>query len=90
VGAAAVVRRENGTITEAKIGLANMGSTPLRASGVEAALAGAQASTDAVTDASRHAAEGTNAPSDLAGRSDYRNHLATVLTRRAVLAAAGI
>jgi carbon-monoxide dehydrogenase medium subunit len=90
VGAAAVVRRENGTITEAKVGLANMGSTPLRASGVEAALAGAQASTDAVTDASRHAAEGTNAPSDLGGRSDYRNHLATVLTRRAVLAAAGI
>ena len=35
------------------------------------------------------AAEGTNPPSDLNGNSDYRKHLATVLTRRAVLAAAG-
>ena len=34
-------------------------------------------------------AEGTNPPSDLNGDSDYRKHLATVLTRRAVLAAAG-
>jgi len=32
----------------------------------------------------------TAAPSDLSARSDYREHLATVLTRRAVLAAAGI
>ena len=35
------------------------------------------------------AAEGTNPPSDLNGDADYRRHLATVLTRRAVLAAAG-
>ena len=35
------------------------------------------------------AAEGTNPPSDLNGDADYRKHLATVLTRRAVLAAAG-
>ncbi|HEY2043652.1 MAG TPA: xanthine dehydrogenase family protein subunit M [Jatrophihabitans sp.] len=89
VAVAAAVRSENGTIAEAKIGLTNMGSTPLRATAVENALAGAAASADAVGAASASAIEGTNAPSDLAGKSDYRNHLVTVLTRRAVLTAAG-
>jgi carbon-monoxide dehydrogenase medium subunit len=90
VAVAAAVQRSNGTITQAKIGLTNMGSTPLRASGVEQALAGAEASVAAVTAASARAAEGTSAPSDLAAKGDYREHLATVLTRRAVVAAAGI
>ena len=38
VGVAAAVRRENGTIAEARVALTNMGSTPVRAAGVEAAL----------------------------------------------------
>jgi carbon-monoxide dehydrogenase medium subunit len=66
-----------------------MGSTPLRASATEAALAGASATDEAVRAAAEHAADGTNPPSDLNGDSDYRKHLATVLTRRAVLKAAG-
>jgi carbon-monoxide dehydrogenase medium subunit len=89
VAVAAAVRRENGSIAEAKVGLTNMSSTPLRAAAVEAALAGADANAAAIATASNAAAEGTNAPSDLAGKADYRNHLATVLTKRAVLAAAG-
>lgn len=90
VAVAAAVHRTNGTITEARIGLTNMGPTPLRAAAVEQALAGAEASVGAVTAAAAHAAEGTSAPSDLSAKSDYREHLATVLTRRAVLTAAGI
>jgi carbon-monoxide dehydrogenase medium subunit len=90
VGVAAAVRRSNGSIAEARIGLTNMGNTPLRASAAEQALAGVDASADAVAAAAEHAAEGTNAPSDLSGQSDYREHLARVLTKRAVLAAAGI
>ena len=43
----------------------------------------------AVRAAAERAAEGTNPPSDLNGDADYRRHLAGVLTRRAVLAAAG-
>jgi carbon-monoxide dehydrogenase medium subunit len=89
VAVAATVRVESGSIAEARIGLTNMGSTPLRASAVEAALIGVAATDDAVRDACAAAAEGTNPPSDLNGDSDYRKHLATVLTRRAVLAAAG-
>ena len=89
VGVAAAVRRSNGSIAEARIGLTNMGATPLRAAGAEAALAGAPATPDGVRAAAEHAAEGTHPNSDLNAKSDYREHLARVLTRRAVLAAAG-
>jgi carbon-monoxide dehydrogenase medium subunit len=89
VAVAAAVRAEGGTIAEARVGLTNMGSTPLRARGVEEALAGQPATVDAVRAAAERATEGTNPPSDLNGDSDYRRHLAGVLTRRAVLAAAG-
>ncbi|MDT4905740.1 MAG: aerobic carbon-monoxide dehydrogenase medium subunit [Pseudonocardiales bacterium] len=88
VAVAALVKRENGSISEARIGLTNMGSTPLRSSAVEQALAGADVTDEAVSAAAEHAADGTNAPSDLSGKSDYREHLARVLTKRAVLSAA--
>ena len=90
VAVAAAIRRSNGTITEARVGLANMGSTPLRATGVEQALAGSDAMADSIRAACGHAADGTSPPSDLSGQADYRAHLARVLTRRAVSAAAGI
>jgi len=89
VAVAAAVRAEGGTIAEARVGLTNMGSTPLRARGVEEALTGQPATADAVRAAAERATEGTNPPSDLNGDADYRSHLAGVLTRRAVLAAAG-
>jgi carbon-monoxide dehydrogenase medium subunit len=89
VAVGATVRVDAGSIAEAKIGLTNMGSTPLRATAVEQALVGRPATDEAVREACAAAAEGTNPPSDLNGDADYRKHLATVLTRRAVLAAAG-
>jgi carbon-monoxide dehydrogenase medium subunit len=90
VGVAALVRRENGAIAEARVGLTNMGATPLRAGAVEQALAGADASADAIATAAAHADEDTAPPSDLSGQADYRRHLARVLTGRAVRAAAGV
>ncbi|MCE1179332.1 MAG: xanthine dehydrogenase family protein subunit M [Micrococcales bacterium] len=89
VAVAAAVRVEGGTIAEARVGLTNMGATPLRAKAVEEALVGKELTEDAVAEACAAAAEGTRPPTDLNGDSDYRRHLATVLTRRAVLAAAG-
>ena len=89
VAVAAAVKVEGGTISEARVGLTNMGSTPLRARAVEDALVGQPATDEAVRAAAASAADGTNPPSDLNGDADYRRHLATVLTRRAVLAAAG-
>jgi carbon-monoxide dehydrogenase medium subunit len=64
------------------VALTNMGSTPLRATGVEQALA---AGADAAA-AAEHADEGTNPPSDTNGSAEYRRHLAKVLTRRALAA----
>ena len=89
VAVAAAVKVDGGTISEARVGLTNMGSTPLRATAVEQALVGKQATDEAVRAAAASAGEGTNPPSDLNGDADYRRHIATVLTRRAVLAAAG-
>ena len=90
VAVAAVVRREGGRIAEARVGLTNMGPTPLRASGVEAALVDVEATAEAIAAAAERAAEGTSPSSDLNGQADYREHLARVLTRRAVAAAAGL
>jgi len=86
---AAAVRVEGGSIAEARVGLTNMGTTPIRARGVEQALVGQPATAEAVRAAAEHATEGTAAPSDADAASDYREHLAKVLTGRAVLAAAG-
>jgi aerobic carbon-monoxide dehydrogenase medium subunit len=85
-----LVRRDNGSITEARIGLTNMGTTPLRARATEQALAGSASSADMIRSAADTAAEGTTPPSDLNGQADYRQHLARVLTRRAVARAAGV
>lgn len=85
VAVAATVQMNGDTIAEARIGLTNMGSTPVRAHAVEDALRGA--GPDAIRAAAGHAADGTRPPSDLNGDADYRKHLATVLTRRAVEAA---
>ncbi len=87
VAVAATVRAEGGSIAEARVGLTNMGSTPLRATAVEQALVGASA--DGIASACAAAADGTNPPSDLNGDADYRRHLATVLSRRAVEKALG-
>ncbi len=74
VGVAAV---RNGTTG---IGLVNMGSTPLRASAVEDALASGASAADAAA----HADEGTEPSADLNASVEYRRHLARVLVRRAL------
>lgn len=89
VGVAALVRRDDGHLAEARIGLTNMGATPLRASASEEALAGA-GDAEAVARAAQEVAEGTRPSRDASASPEYRAHLARVLTKRAVLAAAGM
>jgi carbon-monoxide dehydrogenase medium subunit len=74
VGVAAV---NNGSLG---VALVNMGSTPLRASAVEAAVAGGAGAADAAAVAD----EGTEPPVDLNGTEEYRRHLVKVLVRRAL------
>jgi carbon-monoxide dehydrogenase medium subunit len=90
VGVAALVRRVNGQVAEARVGLTNMGPVPVRAMAVEAAAAGTEASRDALRAAAARADQGTEPPGDLHGAPDYRRHLARVLTGRALAAAAGV
>jgi carbon-monoxide dehydrogenase medium subunit len=68
----------------AAVALINMGSTPLRATAVESALAGGAS----IADAAALAAQGTNAGSDIHASKAYREHLARVLVRRALEEAA--
>jgi carbon-monoxide dehydrogenase medium subunit len=74
VGVAAVRNGSTG------IGLVNMGSTPLRAAAVEAALASGATAAEAAT----HASDGLDPPADLNASVEYRRHLAEVLVRRAL------
>jgi carbon-monoxide dehydrogenase medium subunit len=64
----------------AAVALINMGSTPLRATAVESALAGGAS----IADAAALAAQGTSAGSDIHASKAYREHLARVLVRRAL------
>jgi aerobic carbon-monoxide dehydrogenase medium subunit len=90
VGVAALARRANGHVAEARIGLTNMGTVPIRARAAEQAAAGAEASHAALAAAAAHADEGTSPPGDLRADADYRRHLVRVLTARALASAAGV
>jgi aerobic carbon-monoxide dehydrogenase medium subunit len=90
VGVAALARRADGHLAEARIGLTNMGTVPVRARAAEAAAAGAEASREALAAAAANADEGTDPPDDLRAAADYRRHLTRVLTGRALAGAAGV
>jgi aerobic carbon-monoxide dehydrogenase medium subunit len=80
VGVAVVGTRHDGSLADAAVGLTSMGATPLRASGVEQALAGGAAPKEAA----EAAADGTSPPSDTNASAEFRAHLARVLTGRAI------
>jgi carbon-monoxide dehydrogenase medium subunit len=68
------------------VALVNMGSTPVRAEGVEAALRGGASPADAAA----VAGDGTEPPSDLNASPEFRRHLARVLVGRALTTVADI
>lgn len=84
VGVAVALKVDGDTISDARVGLTNMGSTPLRATGVEAELTGKPATEETFKAAAEKADEGTSPTDDLSAKADYRRHLAKVLTRRAL------
>ncbi|RZS30335.1 carbon-monoxide dehydrogenase medium subunit [Herbihabitans rhizosphaerae] len=87
VGVAAALRVDGSRIAEARVGLTNMASVPVRARGVEDALVGEEATPESIRAAAEHAAEGTSPTADGDGDAEYRTQLAKVLTGRAVTAA---
>jgi len=68
-----------------RIGLTNVGPTPVRATAVEQALA----SGASPADAAEHASDGLNPSADLRASADYKKHLSRVLVRRAIEQASG-
>jgi len=85
VGVCALVKKAaDGSCEDVRIGLTNMGSTPLRARASEDALRGGALDASALAAAAEQAAEGTDPPGDLNATPVYKQHLARVLTRRAL------
>jgi aerobic carbon-monoxide dehydrogenase medium subunit len=88
VGVAVVLQVSGGKCQKAAIGINGVAGKAYRASAVEKALAGKALDEKTVADAAAHAADGVDVQSDLYASSDFRAHLASVYTKRAILKAA--
>ena len=90
VGVCALVKASDGSCEDVRVGLTHMGSVPLRATATEEALRGQPLDRDRIAQAAEQAADGTSPPGDLNATPEYKQHLARVLTRRALEEAAGL
>jgi carbon-monoxide dehydrogenase medium subunit len=70
-------------VVDGRVGLVNMGPTPLRASATEMALADGAS----IADAAALADQATEPSTDVTATAEYRRHLARLLTRRALTTA---
>jgi aerobic carbon-monoxide dehydrogenase medium subunit len=82
--AAAVVWLDGETITEAGLGLTAVGARHFAAAEAEEFLRGAPATAETFAEAGRIAAENCSPVSDQRGPADYKRHLASELTVRAL------
>jgi carbon-monoxide dehydrogenase medium subunit len=89
IARAAAVVRGNGTIQEARVVLACVSPAPMRHSGMEEALRGAEASVDAVKAAAERIGDDLEPLGDAHGSAEYRRAMARVVARRAVCQAMG-
>jgi carbon-monoxide dehydrogenase medium subunit len=85
---AALVVVERGTCKEARIAMAGVGPTALRAPQAEGMLRGQRLEPELLKQAATRAAEAADPSNDVHASADYRRHLVSVLTRRALEAAA--
>lgn len=86
--AARVTLNEKGAVETAQVGITGVGLAAYRASAVENEIRGKLPTAKNLQQAASHAAEGVEANDDLYASADYRAHLATVYTERALAAAA--
>jgi CO/xanthine dehydrogenase FAD-binding subunit len=84
-GAGTYIRLDQqGVIAEARVALASVGPTPMRAASAEHRLIGERPSRALVEEAGRCAAQDARPISDTRGSADYRRSLVAVLTTRAL------
>jgi aerobic carbon-monoxide dehydrogenase medium subunit len=85
VGVAAVVTLDAaGTCRDARLGLAGVGSTPIRATKAEDVLKGQALSDDLVAEAGERASEMSHPSSDIRGGAEYKREMVKVYVRRAI------
>ena len=84
VSVAALGKTDGGKISEVRVGLGAVSSTALRASGLEAALQGADVSYNVLKDASQAVAGIVDPTSDPRGSADYKRDMSVVFARRAL------
>ena len=90
VGVAGVVRVEDGNCTEAAIAVGGVTGKPERAGGAEAALVGREPSDETIVAASDLVTDALSNPiGDHYASGEFRVHLASVLTKRALAEAFG-
>ncbi len=87
VGVASQVTLANGVCAKARIALAAVAPTPVRAITAEAALEGKPLTPELIERAADLAAQGARPISDQRGSADFRRHLVRVLTRRTLTTA---
>jgi len=86
VAAAATLEIANGTVKRASIALGGVGPAPVRCADAEKLLAGQKPTPDALR-AAAETCRKIDAMEDVHAPASYRQHLATVMTRRALEAA---
>ena len=90
VSVAAIGRVEGGKIADVRVGLGALAPTALRASVVEDALRGADASAGALREASQAVSSIVDPTTDPRGSADYKRDMSVVFTRRALEQALGV
>jgi carbon-monoxide dehydrogenase medium subunit len=83
-GAAAWVKKSNGTVEAARVGLTGVGTKPALALAVGNAMVGTDGSEEAIKAAAEHAVDGVTVLEDLYGSVEYKTHLAKVFVARAL------
>ena len=90
VGVAAIVKMDGDACAEAAIGVGGVTGKPERASRAEEALVGREPSNDVIVEASGFVADALQNPiGDYYASGEFRVHLASVLTKRALVEAFG-
>ncbi len=87
-GVAAVVTVAGGTCRRARVAVTGASGTPARCRAAEAALEGKALNPETIAAAAAKAADGLDCLGDLVAAPDYRAHLACVMAKRALTAAA--
>jgi aerobic carbon-monoxide dehydrogenase medium subunit len=79
-----ITRQTSGLCVVARVALGGLGSGPIRAQATEAGLRGKPLTQEVIATASAQAAENTDPGEDTYASAEYKRHVATVYTRRAI------